>query len=232
MVNRVSPNLAVSNSIRPRWQRRRSPTQHAADHSTQNLRQILRRTGSNLPCILPAKVRPDRCREPDPPAFCVASSAMFFIVRALFWIGVVLFLLPATSQPRIELARSGISFSSVASLPSRGAQDAAVFCLRQPDSCSQGMAAAARFGARLDNSVKAAGVLAAAPVQDSPAKLVVSYPFRRRGPRGGTRPPADGSGRHPGSGQFAGPMTPRLPARPAGRAPRTASPGLDSRRAS
>ena len=94
---------------------------------------------------------------------------MFFIVRALFWIGVVFLLLPATSQPRLALAQSGVSLSSVASLPSKGVGDAAAFCLRQPIACRDGLAVAGRFSARLDQGVRAVQILAA-PAQESPSE--------------------------------------------------------------
>jgi hypothetical protein len=60
---------------------------------------------------------------------------MFFILRALFWIGLVLFFLPAHSAPKERLARAGWTLPDASALVSRGAEVASKACLADPALC-------------------------------------------------------------------------------------------------
>jgi len=60
---------------------------------------------------------------------------MFFILRALFWIGLVLFFLPAHSAPKERLAKAGYALPDAGTLVSRGVDVASKACLADPALC-------------------------------------------------------------------------------------------------
>ena len=63
---------------------------------------------------------------------------MFFIVRALFWIGVVLLLLPASVGPRLSMAASDFGLPDTSMLSAANAGDTATYCLRHAQACREG----------------------------------------------------------------------------------------------
>lgn len=72
---------------------------------------------------------------------------MMFLLRAAFWIGLVLIVLPIGSQkpetPQIKAA-------DAASAASAAVSDLSHFCTRQPDSCALGSQIAAVLGQRIE----------------------------------------------------------------------------------
>ena len=72
---------------------------------------------------------------------------MFFLLRTIFWLSIVLALLPSgTSQPKPP----AVSVSAVEAVTAAGAamSDVTQFCSRQPEACDVGAQAAAAFGQR------------------------------------------------------------------------------------
>jgi hypothetical protein len=68
---------------------------------------------------------------------------MFFILRALFWIGLVLLFLPAHSAPKERLAKAGWAVPDAHLLISHGAEIASSACLAEPALCRRVVATAA-----------------------------------------------------------------------------------------
>ena len=74
---------------------------------------------------------------------------MFFIARALFWVGVVSILLPAGSAPRIDLARSDFAVPESVVRSGKAIADAATLCLAMPEPCRAGASVARQVVADL-----------------------------------------------------------------------------------
>ena len=77
---------------------------------------------------------------------------MFFLIRAAFWLSIVIILLPTNSQqnksaPTIETAEAVSAASAAVS-------DMKKFCARQPDACTVGSQAAVAFGYKAQASAK------------------------------------------------------------------------------
>lgn len=77
---------------------------------------------------------------------------MFFLIRAAFWLSIVIILLPTGSQqpkstPTIETAEAVSAASAAVS-------DMRKFCARQPDACSVGSQAAVAFGYKAQAGAK------------------------------------------------------------------------------
>jgi Family of unknown function (DUF5330) len=76
--------------------------------------------------------------------FCREVASMWFLVRIVFWLGLIIALLP------IAPFRQETSASKVGAVDSLSAASAAVsdirqFCVRQPDACAAGSEAIAQF---------------------------------------------------------------------------------------
>lgn len=77
---------------------------------------------------------------------------MFFLIRAAFWLSIVIILLPTGSQqpksgPTIE-TKEAVSAASAA------VSDMRQFCARQPEACSVGSQAAVAFGYKAQAGAK------------------------------------------------------------------------------
>ena len=77
---------------------------------------------------------------------------MFFLIRAAFWLSIVIILLPTGSQqpksvPSIE-TKEAVSAASAAVSDMRG------FCARQPEACTVGSQAAVAFGYKAQAGAK------------------------------------------------------------------------------
>jgi hypothetical protein len=77
---------------------------------------------------------------------------MFFLIRAAFWLSIVIILLPTGSQqpksaPTIETAEAMSAASAAVS-------DMRKFCARQPDACTVGSQAAVAFGYKAQAGAK------------------------------------------------------------------------------
>jgi hypothetical protein len=77
---------------------------------------------------------------------------MFFLIRAAFWLGIVVLLLPTGTQqqksmPTIETAEAVSAASATVS-------DMRQFCARQPEACSVGSQAAVAFGHKAQAGAK------------------------------------------------------------------------------
>jgi hypothetical protein len=76
---------------------------------------------------------------------------MFFLIRAAFWLSIVVILLPTGSQPK-----PGPTFQTAeaVSAASAAVSDMRQFCARQPEACSVGSQAAIAFGYKAQAGAK------------------------------------------------------------------------------
>jgi hypothetical protein len=76
---------------------------------------------------------------------------MFFLIRAAFWLSIVVILLPTGSQPN-----HGPNIETAEAVSAAGAavSDMRQFCARQPDACSVGSQAAVAFGYKAQAGAK------------------------------------------------------------------------------
>jgi hypothetical protein len=81
-------------------------------------------------------------------AYCVAGDlgVMFFLLRMVFWLGLVLILLPSGS-PQTPPANQ-VGASEAISAASATVGDLGQFCSRQPDACTVGSHVASQLGSR------------------------------------------------------------------------------------
>jgi hypothetical protein len=78
---------------------------------------------------------------------------MFFLLRAAFWISVVLVLLP-TGETKTQSEGTKIGAMDALSAASSTVADMSQFCTRNPDTCLTGSHAAAAFGQRAQAGAK------------------------------------------------------------------------------
>lgn len=86
---------------------------------------------------------------------------MFFLLRALFWIGVVMLFLPMPRSAPTGTARTAQP-PAAAALAGSAAASAASFCLKRPDTCRSGAETAQRFGLNVERSARLISDLLAA----------------------------------------------------------------------
>ncbi len=83
---------------------------------------------------------------------------MFFLIRAAFWLSVVLALLPTfagkDSSPQQNVAQSNIGTGEAVVAASATVSDLSGFCSRQPEACSVGSQAAVAFGNKAQAGAK------------------------------------------------------------------------------
>lgn len=124
---------------------------------------------------------------------------MFFLLRAAFWLSLVVLLIPAdpTEAPRRGEARSVSTFEAIGAAQSTF-EDLRGFCSRNPNACETGKTALDGFGAKartgarwvyeqLDGrerdttgSTPATTAVAPTAVQTAPAAVAPSTPARLR----------------------------------------------------
>lgn len=78
---------------------------------------------------------------------------MKFLIKAAFWLGVVVLLLPAPQDPQ-QPADSKVSTADAIAFLSTAVSDIKGFCERNPDSCVTGAAAARQFGVKAQYGAK------------------------------------------------------------------------------
>jgi hypothetical protein len=76
---------------------------------------------------------------------------MFFLIRAAFWLTIVIILLPTGSQPN---STPKIETAEAVSAASAAVADMRKFCDRQPEACSIGSQAAVAFGYKAQAGAK------------------------------------------------------------------------------
>jgi Family of unknown function (DUF5330) len=77
---------------------------------------------------------------------------MFFLIRAAFWLSIVILLLPTASrQPK---SAPTIETAEAVSAASAAVSDMRQFCARQPEACSVGSQAAVAFGYKAQAGAK------------------------------------------------------------------------------
>jgi hypothetical protein len=77
---------------------------------------------------------------------------MFFLIRAAFWLSIVIVLLPAPESAKIP--ESNVGAAQAISAASATFADMRQFCERQPGACEVGSAALTHFGNKAQASAK------------------------------------------------------------------------------
>ncbi len=77
---------------------------------------------------------------------------MFFLIRAAFWLSIVIILLPTGSQPGKSLPT--LETAEAVSAASAAVSDMRRFCARQPEACTVGSQAAVAFGYKAQAGAK------------------------------------------------------------------------------
>ena len=103
---------------------------------------------------------------------------MYFIVRAMFWIGIVVLLLPVGGDAQFKTADAlDAARSAVADLSG--------FCERNPGTCETGAKAVSAFGHKMAESAKWAYALARdedyVPSPEAETRTVRTIPFSAQG---------------------------------------------------
>jgi hypothetical protein len=76
---------------------------------------------------------------------------MFFLLRAAFWLSIVIVLLPTPASMKTE---SGVGAAQAVTAASATFSDMSQFCARQPDACQIGSQALTQFGHKAQASAK------------------------------------------------------------------------------
>jgi hypothetical protein len=77
---------------------------------------------------------------------------MLFLVRAAFWLSIVIVLLPTPDS--VKLPESNFGTAQAVSAASATVSDMGQFCVRQPAACEVGSAALTQFGHKAQASAK------------------------------------------------------------------------------
>ena len=79
---------------------------------------------------------------------------MFFLLRLVFWVGLVLVLLPRDKTPDQDKAAPQINASEAVSAATAAVSDMTQFCKRQPAACEVGSQAATAIGQRAQGGAR------------------------------------------------------------------------------
>ena len=79
---------------------------------------------------------------------------MFFLLRLVFWVGLVLVLLPRDKTPDSDKAAPQINASEAVSAATAAVSDMSQFCKRQPTACEVGSQAATVIGQRAQGGAR------------------------------------------------------------------------------
>ena len=77
---------------------------------------------------------------------------MFFLIRAAFWLSIVIVLLPTPESAKVPEA--GIGAAQAVTAASATVSDMSQFCTRQPEACQVGSQALTYFGHKAQASAK------------------------------------------------------------------------------
>ena len=77
---------------------------------------------------------------------------MFFLIRAAFWLSIVIVLLPTPESAKVP--ESGIGAAQAVTAASATVSDMGQFCTRQPEACQVGSQALTYFGHKAQASAK------------------------------------------------------------------------------
>ena len=77
---------------------------------------------------------------------------MWFLLRAAFWLSIVIVLLPTPDS--VKMPESNVSTAQAVSAASATMSDMRQFCARQPDACAVGSQAATVFGQKAQTGAK------------------------------------------------------------------------------
>jgi hypothetical protein len=79
---------------------------------------------------------------------------MRFLIKAAFWLAIVVLLLPADSARRGEPARAQVGPIEALGAAQAAVEDASGFCSRQPEACAIGSQAFQTFGEKAQHGAK------------------------------------------------------------------------------
>src|SRR5215208_5612150 len=80
------------------------------------------------------------------------GRVMFFLIRAAFWLSIVIVLLPTPDS--VKVPEAGIGAAQAVTAASATVSDMSQFCMRQPDACQVGSQALSYFGHKAQASAK------------------------------------------------------------------------------
>ena len=80
------------------------------------------------------------------------GRVMWFLLRAAFWLSIVIVLLPTPDS--VKMPESNVGTAQAVSAASATMSDMRQFCARQPDACEVGSAALTQFGHKAQASAK------------------------------------------------------------------------------
>jgi Family of unknown function (DUF5330) len=78
---------------------------------------------------------------------------MWFLARVVFWLGLIIALLPSAPS-RQEMSASKVGAVDSLAAASAAVSDIRQFCVRQPDACAAGSEAIARFVQKAETGAK------------------------------------------------------------------------------
>ena len=80
------------------------------------------------------------------------GRVMWFLVRAAFWLSIVIVVLPTPDS--VKMPASNVGTAQAVSAASATMSDMRQFCVRQPETCEVGSAAFTQFGHKAQASAK------------------------------------------------------------------------------
>ena len=105
-------------------------------------------TGPTSPSIASASVSATAMKT----SWKTRGRVMWFLVRAAFWLSIVIVLLPTPDS--VKLPESNVGTAQAVSAASATMSDMRQFCARQPEACEVGSAALTQFGHKAKASAK------------------------------------------------------------------------------
>ena len=105
-------------------------------------------TGPTSPSIASASVSATTMKT----SWKTQGRVMWFLLRAAFWLSIVIVLLPTPDS--VKMPESNVGAAQAVSAASATMSDMRQFCARQPDACEVGSAALTQFGHKAQASAK------------------------------------------------------------------------------
>lgn len=118
------------------------------------------------------------------------GRVMFFLLRMVFWLGVVCVLLPSGGA-KTNSAEAGIDATQAVTLASAAVTDARGFCARQPDACAVGGKVAVAIGQKAEAGARTLYEFISAKLSEKPAPADKSKVVPAPVAGNGTLTPAD-----------------------------------------
>ena len=133
---------------------------------------------------------------------------MFFLLRVVFWLSIVVLLLPAPADQRADPNKPQVSTLETLSAAKTAFEDARGFCARKPEACETGSHAMQAFGQKAQHGAKMLYDFISARVGDEPKPASLN-PAPAEQPGRHTLTPADAAPAWSAPGKV--PLPPRRP---------------------